>query len=72
MGFAPENVTASVHVFQGTADTMVPEAWGQALALRIPGAALTLYPGEGHFIALTRRREVLEWLVGRPDEDPDA
>ncbi len=66
-GFAPEDVTVPVRVFQGTADTMVPEAWGRDLAVRIPGAELTLYPGEGHFIALTRRREVLAWLAGRPD-----
>ena len=37
---------------------------------RIPGASLTLLPAEGHFVALTRRREVLLWLAGirEPDE----
>jgi pimeloyl-ACP methyl ester carboxylesterase len=63
-GFAPEDVTVPVHVFQGAADLLVPEAWGRTLAARIPGAALTSYPGEGHFIALTRRREVLGYLAG--------
>ena len=63
-GFVPEDVTIPVHVFQGGADALVPEAWGRELARRIPGAVITCYPGEGHFIALTRRREVLEWLVG--------
>ena len=62
-GFSPEEVTGPVAVFQGTADPTVPESWGRVLADRIPGAALTLFPGEGHFIALTRRREVLEWLA---------
>ena len=61
--FEPEDIATPVHVFQGTADTVVPEAWGRTLAARIPGALLTLYPGEGHLIALTRRREVLEWLA---------
>ncbi len=63
-GFAPEDVTVPVRVFQGGADTLVPEAWGRELARRIPGATLSLYPGEGHFIALTRRRDVLEYLAG--------
>ena len=68
-GFAPEDVRVPVRVFQGTADTMVPEKWGRMLAERIPGAQLTLYPGESHFIALTRRDEVLAWLAGRVEGD---
>lgn len=63
-GFAPEDLAVPVHVYQGTADTIVPESWGRALAARIPGASLTLYPGEGHFIALTRRADALGWLAG--------
>ena len=62
-GFAPEDIKRPVHIFQGTADTSVPARWGTMLAERIPGAFLTLFPGEGHFISLTRRRDVLEWLV---------
>ena len=71
-GFAPEDLSATIRIFQGTADTLVPEAWGRMLAGRIPGAALTLYPGEGHFIALTRRDEVLRWLASqsRPAGSP--
>jgi pimeloyl-ACP methyl ester carboxylesterase len=63
-GFAPEDLAVPVQVFQGSADVLVPEAWGEVLARRIPGAGLTRYPGEGHFIALTRRRAVLEYLAG--------
>ena len=62
-GFAPEDIAVPVHVFQGGADALVPEAWGRELARRIPGATITCYPGEGHFIALTRRRDVLESLL---------
>ena len=29
----------------------------------VSGATITGYPGEGHFIALTRRRDVLESLA---------
>ena len=62
-GFAPEDVSIPVQVFQGEADALVPAAWGRELARRIPGARITCYPGGGHFIALTRRREVLEYLA---------
>ena len=62
-GFGPEDVTVPVHVFQGAADALVPESWGRTLATRIPGATITCYPDEGHFIALTRRRDVLDYLA---------
>jgi pimeloyl-ACP methyl ester carboxylesterase len=63
-GFAPEDIAIPVHVFQGEADALVPATWGRGLAPRVPGAGITCYPDEGHFIALTRRRDVLEYLVG--------
>ncbi len=62
-GFGPEDVTVPVRIFQGAADALVPEAWGRSLAARIPGATITCYPDEGHFIALTRRRDVLDYLA---------
>jgi pimeloyl-ACP methyl ester carboxylesterase len=62
-GFDPEDVTVPVRIFQGAADVLVPEAWGRSLAARIPGATISCYPGEGHFIALTRRRDVLDYLA---------
>lgn len=46
------------------ADALVPEAWGRELARRIPEASITCYLDQGHFIAPTRRRAVLEYLVG--------
>ena len=63
-GFLPEDVTTPVRIFQGTADTLVPEEWAELLTRRTPNASLALYPDEGHFIALTRRQDVLEWLAG--------
>lgn len=63
-GFTPEEVAVPVRIFHGRADLLVPVAWGNELAGRIPGATVTLYPDEGHFIALTRRREILEFLAG--------
>jgi pimeloyl-ACP methyl ester carboxylesterase len=63
-GFEPEDLSTPVRVYQGTADPLVPESWGRQLAGRIPGASLVVLPAEGHFIALTRRQEVLQWLAG--------
>lgn len=59
LGVAPEDIAVSVRVFQGVADALVPTVWGKVLVDRIPGATLTIYPDEGHFIALTRSKEVL-------------
>ena len=63
-GFLPEDVTTPVRIYQGTADPLIPEEWGHLLTRRTPNGSLALYPDEGHFIALTRRRDVLEWLAG--------
>lgn len=62
-GFAPENLSTPVCIFQGSVDKMVPEAWGQVLAQRIPRSSFVSFPNEGHLIALTRREEVLRWLA---------
>ena len=62
-GFRPEDLSTPVRIYQGSADPLVPQSWGQLLAERIPHASLALFPGEGHFIALTRREEVLRWLA---------
>ena len=62
-GFDPKDLSTPVRVYEGTAHPLVPESWGPLLADRIPGASIALLPAEGHFIALTRRREVLLWLA---------
>ncbi len=62
-GFAPEDLSTPVCIFQGSADKMVPEGWGRVLAQRIPRSSFVPFPNEGHFIALTRREEVLRWLA---------
>ena len=62
-GFAPEEVAVPVRIFQGTADALVPEGWAQQLVRRIPGASVRWFPGEGHFVSLTRRREVLQYIA---------
>ena len=66
-GFTLEEVKVPVRIFQGGMDTLVPPAWGSALADRIPGASLMAFPRDGHFIALTRSREILAYLSGQSD-----
>ncbi len=60
-GFRPDELvgrTGPTSVWQGTADTLVPEAWGRELAQEI-GAELHLVEGAGHFVAVERWDQVL-------------
>ena len=59
-GFEPSEVVVPVALHQGGADRLVPAAWAHELATRLPDARVRLYPGEGHFIVVTRRAEVLD------------
>lgn len=62
-GFGPEDVTVPVVIHHGTADRLVPVAWAEELRRRIPDATVTLHPGGGHLIAVTRAPEILGDLV---------
>jgi pimeloyl-ACP methyl ester carboxylesterase len=62
-GFDPAAITVPVAVHQGSADTLVPEPWGRALAGMLGNAAFHLHPGDGHMIGLTRRADVLSALL---------
>ena len=62
-GFAPGDVQAPTQVHQGTADPLVPPAWGPRLAAAIPGAQLVSHEGEGHMIALSHRADIVRDLV---------
>lgn len=62
-GFRPEDVTVPVDLWQGTADRLVPVAWAEILAERIPSAKLRILDGEGHMIGLTRRADVIRALL---------
>ena len=73
-GFRPEDVRVPVVVHQGGADRLIPAAWGEALVGRLPDARLRAYPGEGHFIVVSRRAELLDEFaefVERPAADRD-
>lgn len=47
-GFDLASIQVPVHVWQGSADLMVPFAHGQWLASAVPGAVVHLLDGEGH------------------------
>jgi pimeloyl-ACP methyl ester carboxylesterase len=61
-GFELADIRVPTHVYQGTADTLVPPAWAKVLTDAITGAQLTEYDGEGHMIALSHRGEVVRDL----------
>jgi pimeloyl-ACP methyl ester carboxylesterase len=62
-GFDLGAVRAPVRLWHGSEDRAVPLAAAHALATRLPGAELSLCPGEGHFLAFARWREILGWLL---------
>lgn len=62
-GFAPEEISQPVQLWQGDADNFVPAGWSDWLAARIPHARLTRCPGEGHFLALARYPEIFTALL---------
>jgi pimeloyl-ACP methyl ester carboxylesterase len=61
-GFDVEAITVPLPVWQGDADTMVPLAHAHALVERVPGARLTVFPGEGHLAPVTHIGEILDAL----------
>jgi pimeloyl-ACP methyl ester carboxylesterase len=63
-GFALEDVTAPVSVWQGDADKLVPTEHGEDVAARAPGATLVRWPGEGHLAMVTHAEELLRGAAG--------
>ncbi len=63
-GFDPSSITVATHVWQGTADALVPERWGSRLAAAIPGAELIVVEGATHFLWYGRWADILGRLTG--------
>lgn len=59
-GFEVERIDTPLKVFHGDADTMVPVRHSEELARRVPGAQLTIWPGEGHLGTVTHVGEILD------------
>ena len=58
-GFAPDAVAGPVTLHQGTHDDLVPAAWADTLAARLPWAELVRHEGAGHFLTYADPRPVL-------------
>lgn len=63
-GFDTADVRVPTTIWQGTADRLVPQHWGEELARRTPSSRLELRDGEGHFTAYSHRAEILDLLAG--------
>ncbi len=66
-GFEPEAISMPTHFWQGTADALVPEAWGRRLAEAVPASTLHLVEGGTHFLWYEHWTDILGCLasVGR-------
>jgi pimeloyl-ACP methyl ester carboxylesterase len=66
-GFALDEISVPVTLWQGDHDRMVPASHGAWLADRIPGVDAHLSADDGHLTLATPRRvaEVHEWLLAR-------
>lgn len=62
-GFEPGAIAVPAHVWQGTSDEMVPEAWGRHLAAAVPGAQLHLVEGGSHFLWYEHWTDILGTLA---------
>jgi pimeloyl-ACP methyl ester carboxylesterase len=66
-GFDLARIAVPTHLWQGTADLMVPHAHGAWLAAHIPGVTAHLQEGEGHLsIALGALNRMLDDLSATP------
>ena len=59
-GFRPEDVRTHVDLFHGEQDVNVPVATARRIAAALPDCDARFYPDLGHFLAVPRRREVLD------------
>jgi pimeloyl-ACP methyl ester carboxylesterase len=62
-GFRLQDIRVAVHLWHGELDVSTPLAMGRHLAATIPGCNARFVPGEGHFVAYRRWREILAALA---------
>jgi pimeloyl-ACP methyl ester carboxylesterase len=62
-GFDPHEVTTPAQLWYGDRDTVTPPAAGRYLQQQIPGAQLTIFPGEGHLAAFTHWDDIITALT---------
>jgi pimeloyl-ACP methyl ester carboxylesterase len=69
-GVDPGAVRCPTTIWQGDADTMVPLRHAEALAERIPGARLVVWPGEGHLGTVAHVEDILQALASAEGPPP--
>ncbi|MGZ4389240.1 MAG: alpha/beta fold hydrolase [Gaiellaceae bacterium] len=62
-GFRLDEIRVPVHVWHGACDPAVPVEAARLVASRVPGAALTVYPDEGHGVDYPHIDEILATLA---------
>jgi pimeloyl-ACP methyl ester carboxylesterase len=62
-GFRLQDIAMEVHLWQGGADTNVPEVMGRYQAGAIPNCKAAFYPDEGHLLLVDRMEEILGAVV---------
>jgi pimeloyl-ACP methyl ester carboxylesterase len=64
-GFSPADIKVPVHAWIGAEDQLASLSLLQLCLSRIPDSGLTVYPGEGHFIAPAHHADFLRFLTSR-------
>jgi pimeloyl-ACP methyl ester carboxylesterase len=59
-GFSLSEIEPEVHLWQGEADTLVPQPMGRYQAEQIPHCHATFLPGEGHLLVIDRMPDLIE------------
>lgn len=71
-GFRLADITVPVRFWHGDADNIVPLDHAHHMAARVPGATLTVRPGESHLGGLDAAREVLGAVLDLWDAPPPS
>jgi pimeloyl-ACP methyl ester carboxylesterase len=69
-GFALEGIDREINLWWGDGDRLTSRAHTDYLASTLRRAKLTIYPGEGHNVAVTHWAEILDAMLGRAGLEP--
>jgi pimeloyl-ACP methyl ester carboxylesterase/glycosidase len=69
-GFALADIERDVRLWWGDGDRLTTRAHTDHLATALPHGRLTIYPGEGHSIAITHWADILDALLERASGTP--
>jgi pimeloyl-ACP methyl ester carboxylesterase len=69
-GFSIRDIRVPIHFWQGDADPLVPFSHGAHQAALVPGAGLTLRPGESHLGGLDAAADAIEFILSHWGRTP--